>query len=134
MRKYSSFSHISKRKIQNFQIIKKNQSCSGNNIILLEQAKKQNEERERKKNLEEQKFFSKTVRESNKRPIFPKNKNKQFNLTKTGFNHKNKITHDIQNQEEKEDISTNKDKEQIKFVIMNRLIENAITMNTMKII
>ena len=132
MRKYSSFSHISKRKIQNFQIIKKNQSCSGNNIILLEQAKKQNEERERKKNLEEQKFFSKTVRESNKRPIFPKNKNKQFNLTKTGFNHKNKITHDFQNQEEKEDNSTNKDKEQIKFVIMNRLIENAITMELKK--
>ena len=86
LQKFNSFSNIPPHHHhQNKNMkIKKTKSCSGN-IVSIEQDKKLKEEKERKKNINEQKLFSKTVRESNMRPIFPKNKNRQLNLTKNCF-------------------------------------------------
>ena len=56
----------------------------------IEKDKKLKEEYERKKNLNEQKLFSKTVRDSNMRPVFPKNKNRPLAITKNEFYAKNK--------------------------------------------
>ena len=85
LQKFNSFSNVPSSHHQNKKVkIKKTKSFNGN-IIQIEQENKLKEENQRKKNINEQKLFSKTVRESNMRPIFPKNKNRQLNLTKNCF-------------------------------------------------
>ena len=76
-------------------------------------------------NIIDKKLFSKTVRESNKRPIFPKNNEKIKNCykTKNGFGVKYKNLNEINKNQEPED--ENKINE-IKFKYMNQLYENGI--------
>ena len=105
LQKLNSSSNIQYHANKNIKI-KKTKSFS-ENIVLIEQNDKKKEEKEKIRNIKEQKLFSQTVRQSNMRPVFPKNKNKQFNLTKTGFNKNNKSneiekTNNINKEDEKE--------------------------------
>ncbi len=135
LQKFNSSSNISHNQNKIVKI-KKTKSC-GENIVLVENDKKIKEEKERIKNIKEQKLFSKTVRESNMRPVFPKNKNKQFNLTKNGFNsnhtnnsHNNDIENLNLNKDKNKDNS--KDEEIKKNIIMNQLVENAVAIEIKK--
>ena len=79
----------------------------------------------KKPKFEDIKLFSKTVRESNKRPIFPKTE-KHKNTAKNGFwkdnkNNNNNIIHDNNPDEEKE-----KKMREDKYRHMNELYENGI--------
>ena len=134
LQKFNSFSNIPHQKNKNIKI-KKTKSCTGN-IILIEQDQKLKEEKERKKNINEQKLFSKTVRESNMRPVFPKNKNRQFNLTKNCFNIKNccnENEHINLNREKREKEKENSKEQEIKkSIIMNQLVENAVAIEIKK--
>ena len=80
------------------------------------------EEYLKKKNLKEQKLFSKTVRDSNMRPVFPKNKNKQMTLTKNEFYEKS-------NNENKEN---NEQDEIKKNLMMNQLVQKAVVIEMKK--
>ena len=91
-------------------------------ILICDQPQK--EEFERKKNFNEQKLFSKTVRDSNMRPVFPKNKNKQMSTTKKGFDKKNK-------NEQKENVE-NEDNSAKKNLMMNQLVQNAVVIEMKK--
>ena len=133
LQKFNSFSNVPSSHYQNKKVkIKKTKSFNGN-IIQIEQEKKLKEEKERKKNIDEQKLFSKTVRESNMRPIFPKNKNRQLNLTKNCFS----IRH-TNNENEKSHLNRVKEKENSKEEVidknkvMNQLIENAVAIEIKK--
>ena len=136
LQKFNSFSNIPPHHHhQNKNMkIKKTKSCSGN-IVSIEQDKKLKEEKERKKNINEQKLFSKTVRESNMRPIFPKNKNRQLNLTKNCFsirlinNENEKYNLNKEKLKEKEN---SKEQEIDKSKIMNQLVENAVAIEIKK--
>ena len=136
LQKFNSFSNMQYHHI-NKNLKNINSKNVKGNIALLEQENKIKEEKERKKNIKEQKLFSKTVRESNMRPIFPKNKNKQFNLTKTGFNHNknhtenNNININI-NKEKKLDQENPKEMEIKKNILMNKLVENAVAIEIKK--
>ena len=69
------------------------------------------------------------------RPIFPKNKNKQFNLTKTGFNHNKNHTENNNiniNKEKKLNQENPKDLEIKKNILMNKLVENAVAIEIKK--
>ena len=136
LQKFNSFSNIPphhQHPNKNMKI-KKTKSCSGN-IVSIEQDKKLKEEKERKKNINEQKLFSKTVRESNMRPIFPKNKNRQLNLTKNCFsirfinNENEKYNLNKEKLKEKEN---SKEQEIDKSKIMNQLVENAVAIEIKK--
>ena len=136
LQKFNSFSNIPPHHHhpnKNMKI-KKTKSCSGN-IVSIEQDKKLKEEKERKKNINEQKLFSKTVRESNMRPIFPKNKNRQLNLTKNCFsirlinNENEKYNLNKEKLKEKEN---SKEQEIDKSKIMNQLVENAVAIEIKK--
>ena len=100
IQKFNSFSSTQKNFNINNKQIPKTKSLH-KNIILLEKDKKIKEEIEKKKNLNEQKIFSKTVRDSNMRPVFPKNKNKPMAITKNEFYVKNK--NEIKEDSEKEE-------------------------------
>ena len=133
LQKFNSFSNVPSSHHQNKKVkIKKTKSFNGN-IIQIEQENKLKEEKERKKNINEQKLFSKTVRESNMRPIFPKNKNRQLNLTKNCFS----IRH-TNNENEKSHLNRVKEKENSKEEaidknkVMNQLIENAVAIEIKK--
>ena len=133
LQKFNSFSNVPSSHHQNKKVkIKKTKSFNGN-IIQIEQENKLKEENERKKNINEQKLFSKTVRESNMRPIFPKNKNRQLNLTKNCFS----IRH-TNNENEKSHLNRVKEKENSKEEVidknkvMNQLIENAVAIEIKK--
>ena len=132
LQKFNSSSNIQNYQNKNIKF-KKNKSCTGN-IVLMEQDNKIKEEKERKKNIKEQKLFSKTVRESNMRPAFPKNKNKQFNLTNNGFNHKFNINKE--KEKEKQNMNINKEntkeEELKKNIIMKQLVENAVAIEIKK--
>ena len=69
------------------------------------QKEKENIPRTKKYNLAEKKLFSKTVRESNKRPIFPKNGEKIKNCyqTKNNFGVKYKNLHEVNKNQEEND-------------------------------
>ena len=74
----------------------KNKYNTNHNIFFEEKQKeKESIPRSKKYNLQEKKLFSKTVRVSNKRPIFPKNNEKMKNACKTkngfGIKYKNLI-------------------------------------------
>ena len=132
LQKFNSFSNVPSSHHENKKVkIKKTKSFNGN-IILIEQENKLKEEKERKKNINEQKLFSKTVRESNMRPIFPKNKNRQVNLTKNCFS----IRHN--NNEKENHLNKMKEKENSKEEaidknkVMNQLIENAVALEIKK--
>ena len=133
LQKFNSFSNVPSTHTQNKKAkIKKTKSFNGN-IIQIEQENKLKEEKERKKNINEQKLFSKTVRESNMRPIFPKNKNRQLNLTKNCFSIRN-----TNNENEKSHLNRIKEKECSneevidKNKVMNQLIENAVAIEIKK--
>ena len=135
LQKFNSFSSIPPHHHQNKNMkIKKTKSCSGNTVSI-EQDKKLKEEKEKKKNINEQKLFSKTVRESNMRPIFPKNKNRQLNLTKNCFsirlinNENEKYNLNKEKLKEKEN---SKEQEIDKSKIMNQLVENAVAIEIKK--
>ena len=123
IQKFNSFSKTQKNFNNNNKQIIKTKSFQ-KNIILIEKDKKLKEEYERKKNLNEQKLFSKTVRDSNMRPVFPKNKNKQMTLTKNEFYDKNKN----ENKKNKE----NEDFEIKKNLMMNQLVQNAVVVEMKK--
>ena len=123
IQKFNSFSKTQKNFNNNNKQIIKTKSFH-KNIILIEKDKKLKEEYERKKNLNEQKLFSKTVRDSNMRPVFPKNKNKQMTLTKNEFYDKNKN----ENKKNKE----NEDFEIKKNLMMNQLVQNAVVVEMKK--
>ena len=134
LQKLNSSSNIQYHANKNIKI-KKTKSFS-ENIVLIEQNDKKKEEKEKIRNIKEQKLFSQTVRQSNMRPVFPKNKNKQFNLTKTGFNKNNKSneiekTNNI-NKEKKNEKENSKEKEMKKNKIMNQLVENAVAIEIKK--
>ena len=77
-------------------------------------------------NINEQKLFSKTVRESNMRPVFPKNKNRQFNLTKNCFNIKNccnENEHINLNREKREKEKENSKEQEIKKSIIKSILK-----------
>ena len=122
IQKFNSFSNTQKN-FNNNKPIAKTKSFH-KNIILVEKDKKLKEEIMRKKNINEQKIFSKTVRDSNMRPVFPKNKSKQMTATKNGFYDKNK-NEDKEN-DEKEDFAIKKN------LMMNQLVQNAIVMEMKK--
>ena len=123
IQKFNSFSKTQKNFNNNNKQIIKTKSFH-KNIILIEKDKKLKEEYERKKNLNEQKLFSKTVRDSNMRPVFPKNNNKQMTLTKNEFYDKNKN----ENKKNKE----NEDFEIKKNLMMNQLVQNAVVVEMKK--
>ena len=123
IQKFNSFSKTQKNFNNNNKQIIKTKSFQ-KNIILIEKDKKLKEEYERKKNLNEQKLFSKTVRDSNMRPVFPKNNNKQMTLTKNEFYDKNKN----ENKKNKE----NEDFEIKKNLMMNQLVQNAVVVEMKK--
>ena len=122
LQKFNSFSNTQKN-YNNNKPIGKTKSFH-KNIILIEKDKKLKEEFEKRKNINEQKLFSKTVRDSNMRPVFPKNKNKQMTSTKNGFYENNKD----ENREniEQEDYSAKKN------LMMNQLVQNAIVIEMKK--
>ena len=122
VQKFNSFSNTQKNFNNNKKIIKT--KSFQKNIILIEKDKRIKEEFERKKNINEQKLFSKTVRDSNMRPVFPKNKNKQMSTTKKGFDNKNK-------NEQKENIE-NEDNSAKKNLMMNQLVQNAVVIEMKK--
>ena len=122
LQKFNSFS-ITQKNFNNNKQISKTKSLH-KNIILLEKDKKIKEEIERKKNLNEQKIFSKTVRDSNMRPVFPKNKNRPLAITKNEFYAKNK--NEIKENNEKEDFEAKKN------LMMNQLVQNAIVIEMKK--
>ena len=97
-----------------------------NHNIFFEEKQKEKEliPRSKKYNLPEKKLFSKTVRESNKRPIFPKNNEKMKNgsKTKNGFGVKYKNLHEV-NKNQEEDENNYQEK---KFQYINQLYENGI--------
>ena len=134
LKKFNSSSNIQYHDNKNIKI-KKRKSFT-ENIVLIEKDRKIKEEKEKIKNIKEQKLFSQTVRQSNMRPIFPKNKNKQFNLTKNGFNKNNKTneiekTNDI-NKEKNNEKENIKEIEIKKNIIMNQLVENAVAIEIKK--
>ena len=136
LQKFNSFSSMQNHQNKNIKI-KKTKSFT-ENIVLIEKDKKIKEENERKKNIKEQQLFSKTVRESNMRPVFPKNKNRQFNSTNNEFNkkrannkekgkentHINKEINNKQLDSKEQDIKKN--------ILIKQLIENAVTMELKK--
>ena len=122
VQKFNSFSNTQKNFNNNKKIIKT--KSFQKNIILIEKDKRIKEEFERKKNINEQKLFSKTVRDSNMRPVFPKNKNKQMITTKKGFDNKNK-------NEQKENVE-NEDNSAKKNLMMNQLVQNAVVIEMKK--
>ena len=124
IQKFNSFSSTQKNFNINNKQIPKTKSLH-KNIILLEKDKKIKEEIEKKKNLNEQKIFSKTVRDSNMRPVFPKNKNKPMAITKNEFYVKNK-------NEIKEDSEKEEDFEAKKNFVMKQLVQNAIVIEMKK--
>ena len=88
------------------------------------QKEKENNPRTKKYNLADKKLFSKTVRESNKRPIFPKNGEKMKNCyqTKNNFGIKYKNLHEINKNQEENDKKFQEEKN--KYI--NQLYENGI--------
>ena len=88
------------------------------------QKEKENNPRTKKYNLADKKLFSKTVRESNKRPIFPKNREKMKNCyqTKNNFGIKYKNLHEINKNQEENDKKYQEEKN--KYI--NQLYENGI--------
>ena len=88
------------------------------------QKEKENIPRTKKYNLAEKKLFSKTVRESNKRPIFPKNGEKIKNCyqTKNNFGVKYKNLHEVNKNQEENDKKYQEEKN--KYI--NQLYENGI--------
>ena len=123
IQKIKSFSGAQKNFNNNKKIIKT--KSFQKNIILIEKDKKLKEEIEKKKNINEQKLFSKTVRDSNMRPVFPKNKNKQMNMTKNVFYDKNKSEKKIS--EENEEFIAKKN------LMMEQLVQNAVVVEMKKI-
>ena len=123
IQKIKSFSGAQKNFNNNKKIIKT--KSFQKNIILIEKDKKLKEENEKKKNINEQKLFSKTVRDSNMRPVFPKNKNKQMNMTKNAFYDKNKSEKKIS--EENEEFIAKKN------LMMEQLVQNAVVVEMKKI-
>ena len=117
--------------------IKKTKSYT-ENIVLIEKNNKIKEENQRKKNIKDQQLFSKTVRESNMRPVFPKNKNRQFNSTNNEFNKKK--SNIKENEKGKENINKeindkkiyNNEQDIKKNMLKKQLIENAVTMELKK--
>ena len=81
-------------------------------------------EKDKKKNIDEQKLFSKTVRDSNMRPVFPKKINKQINSTKDGIDNKN--INKLNEDKEKEDYNMKKN------LMMNQLVQNAVVIEMKK--
>ena len=80
-------------------------------------------------NIIDKKVFSKTVRESNKRPIFQKNTEKMKNCynTKNGFGVKyNKLHENEVNKNQEQEQEDEKKINEIKFQYMNQLYENGI--------
>ena len=122
LQKFNSFSNTQKNFNNNKKIIKT--KSFQKNIILVEKDKKIKEEIERKKNIDEQKLFSKTVRDSNMRPVFPKKINKQINSTKDGIEDKN--INKINEDKEKEDYNMKKN------LMMNQLVQNAVVIEMKK--
>ena len=123
IQKIKSFSGAQKNFNNNKKIIKT--KSFQKNIILIKKDKKLKEENEKKKNINEQKLFSKTVRDSNMRPVFPKNKNKQMNMTKNAFYDKNKSEKKIS--EENEEFIAKKN------LMMEQLVQNAVVVEMKKI-
>ena len=125
LQKFKSFSNTQKNFNKNIKISKT--KSFNKNMILIEKAQKIREEMDKKKIMNEQKLFSKTVRDSNMRPVFPKNKNKQMNSTKNGFNVNQNINkEDNKNNEDNEDIIAKKN------MMMNQLVQNAIVIEMKK--
>ena len=122
LQKFNSFSNTQKN-FNKRKPISKTKSFH-KNIILIEKDKKLREEYEKKKNINEQKLFSKTVRDSNMRPIFPKSKNKQMALTKNGFYDKNK--------NENKELVENEEYINKKNIMMNQLVQNAVVLEMKK--
>ena len=122
LEKFNSFSNTQKNFNKNKKIIKT--KSFQKNIILVEKNKMIKEEKEKKKNIDEQKLFSKTVRDSNMRPIFPKKINKQINSTKDGIESKN--INKINEDKEKEDYNMKKN------LMMNQLVQNAVVIEMKK--
>ena len=141
LQKFNSFSNIQYHINKNLK--NTTSKITKGSLALIEKDKKiKEEEKERKKNIKEQKLFSKTVRESNMRPIFPKNKNKQFNMTKNAFNNNKKIHTEVENihkekkieheNENKKTQESSKELEIKKINLMNKLVENAVTIEIKK--
>ena len=130
LQKFKSFSNTQKNFNKNIKLAKT--KSFNRNIILIEKDKKLKEEQDKMKNINEQKLFSKTVRDSNMRPIFPKNKSKQLTSTKIGFNN-NIINNKKINEENKEDNEdNNEDIIAKKNLMMNQLVQNAIVIEMKK--
>ena len=122
IQKFNSFSNTQKNFNNNKKIIKT--KSFQKNIILVEKDKKIKEEIEKKKNIDEQKLFSKTVRDSNMRPVFPKKINKQINSTKDRIEYKN--INKLNEDKEKEDYNMKKN------LMMNQLVQNAVVIEMKK--
>ena len=104
----------------------KNKFNKNHNLFFEEnQKEKESFPRSKKYNATEKKLFSKTVRESNKRPIFPKNneKIKNYGKTKNGFGVKYKNLNEI-NKDKKQEEEKNYQEEKYKY--MNKLYEDGI--------
>ena len=123
IQKIKSFSNTQNNFNQNKKIIKT--KSFQKNIILIEKDKKIKEENLKKKNINEQKIFSKTVRDSNMRPVFPKNKKQQMNMTKNAFFDKNK--------NEKKTSEENEENVMKKNLMMEQLVQNAVVIEMKKI-
>ena len=112
--------------VQNQQFKTTKNKYNKNHNIFFEEKQNNKESLPRSKkynNLRDKKLFSETVRESNKRPIFPKNSDKMKNCykTKNGFGVKNKnLNENNKNQEE------SKKTDEIKLEYMKQLYENGI--------
>ena len=120
----SGFGFSSSPLSHNHQMKTTKNKYNKNNNIFYEEKEKESFPNKKFK-IAEQKLFSSTVRESNKRPIFPKNeKMKNCYKTKNGFGIKYKNIKEVnKNEENKEDEKKYKE-EKIKY--MNKLYENGI--------
>ena len=97
-----------------------------NHNLFLEEKKEGKDTNIKKPKFEEVKLFSKTVRESNKRPIFPKTE-KHKNTAKNGFwKNNNNINENNNNNNKNPNEEKEKKMREDKYRHMNELYENGI--------
>ena len=116
-----SFPQTSKNKTT-----KNQENKNKNHNLFLEEKKEGKDTNIKKPKFEEVKLFSKTVRESNKRPIFPKTE-KHKNTAKNGFwKNNNNINENNNNNNKNPNEEKEKKMREDKYRHMNELYENGI--------